>query len=159
MAAAAHPFEFFFRSRSPFSQWHRCKFSDGVNTYCSAEQYMMYQKAMLFGDEEIAAKILASGDQKKIKALGRKVKGFDEKKWIKHREEIVYQGNLLKFSGKLKKVLLDTGDAILVEASPYDKIWGIGMAATNRFATDPTKWKGLNLLGKALMRVRDTLNE
>lgn len=152
-------FTFFFRSKSPFSQWHRHVFKDEKNTYCSAEQYMMYHKAMLFGDKKVAEQILGTTNQKIIKSLGRKVRKFDEEVWRANRERIVYEGNLLKFSGKLKQTLLDTGYTTLVEASPYDKIWGIGMGEDHPFATSPEKWKGTNLLGKCLMRVRETLRE
>jgi ribA/ribD-fused uncharacterized protein len=142
-----------------FSQWYPSEFIVDKVKYLNAEQYMMAEKAKLFGDEEIRKVILATKDPRKCKDLGRKIKNFDEKKWIENREKIVFEGSLAKFSQneELKRKLLDTEDAILVEASPTDSIWGIGMMVTDPNFNDQSKWKGLNLLGKALMRVRDKL--
>lgn len=119
----------------------------------------MYQKAILFNDQEVANRIALEPAPKKQKALGRKVKGFDNRIWNEKREQIVEDGNLWKFTkskeGDLKKLLLETGDRLLVEASPYDRIWGVGYSAANAEANQ-SRW-GENLLGKALMRVRDRL--
>lgn len=145
--------------KSCFSQWFPSKFEiDGVQ-YKNTEQYMMAQKAKLFGDDEILNKILQTADPKEIKALGRLVKGYQESVWLEHRFNIVVQGNLAKFSQNedLKQFLLNTKDRILVEASPYDKIWGIGLSADDEKAEKPLQWKGLNLLGFALMEVRKQL--
>lgn len=144
---------------SCFSQWWFADFESNGTKYCCMEQFMMAGKAELFGDEEILEEILKCKDPKKIKALGRKVKGFDEAKWNKYKYAIVFQGNLLKFSQnpELKEFLLKTGDKVIAEASPYDGIWGIRMAATHEHAKNPTKWRGQNLLGFALMEVRDSL--
>lgn len=145
--------------KSCFSQWFPAKFEiDGVN-YQSTEQYMMAQKAKLFNDEDIFQKILQTDDPKKIKALGRLVKNYQDEIWIAHRYEIVVQGNLAKFSqdNDLKAFLLGTSDQIIVEASPVDQIWGIGLAADHVNATNPNAWQGLNLLGFALMEVRKQL--
>ncbi|MCU4491724.1 NADAR family protein [Acinetobacter guillouiae] len=145
--------------KSCFSQWFPAKFEiDGVN-YQSTEQYMMAQKAKLFNDEDIFQKILQTDDPKKIKALGRLVKNYQDEIWIAHRYEIVVQGNLAKFSqdSDLKEFLLGTSDQIIVEASPVDQIWGIGLAADHVNATNPNAWQGLNLLGFALMEVRKQL--
>ena len=120
----------------------------------------MYHKAIVFDDQEIADKIALEPKAKNQKALGRKVKGFDDKKWKAKREEIVEEGNWWKFTqskeGGLSKMLLETGDRLLVEASPYDRIWGVGYGAANAEA-NRDNW-GENLLGKALMRVRDRLH-
>ena len=121
---------------------------------------MMACKAALFSDTATLELILEENakpntDPKHIKALGRRVSPFDEKTWVEHREEIVYHGNLYKFGQDegLKKTLLETGDLILVEASPYDRVWGIGFKE-DRAMREKERW-GLNLLGKALMRVRE----
>lgn len=120
----------------------------------------MYHKAILFSDQEIADKIALEPKPSKQKALGRKVKGFDHGKWNAKREEIVEDGNWWKFTqpkeGDMRELLLKTGDRLLVEASPYDRIWGVGYSAANAEA-NREDW-GENLLGKALMRVRDRLH-
>lgn len=138
------------------SQWYPCQFAvDGV-TYTSAEQYMMAEKAKLFGDEEIRAEILNTSDPRKCKALGRKVRNFEKSIWDQNKQTIVIRGNREKFlqNDDLKQFLLSTGDKVLVEASPTDRIWGIGLGKNNPDALDPAKWRGRNLLGFALMTVR-----
>lgn len=152
-------FTFFFTEASPFSQWYPCRFEvDGVTFNC-AEQYMMHGKAMLFGDETIAAEIIAAGHPRQQKALGRKVTGFDDSTWKRERMRIVKDGNRAKFTqnAELLAVLLETKGTTLVEASPYDKIWGIGLAEKDPRANDPTQWKGKNLLGIVLTELRDEL--
>ncbi|SHO57539.1 NADAR family protein [Vibrio quintilis] len=146
-------------SHSCFSQWYGAPFEDDGMQFKTAEHYMMYHKAMLFGCPEIGQQILASAHPNEAKQLGRKVTGFDEAIWNEKRFEIVVSANRLKFSQnpELKAFLLGTGKRILVEASPVDKIWGIGLAADHELAPIPAKWKGLNLLGYALMVVRDEL--
>ena len=141
------------------SQWWKCTFIENDITFCCAEQYMMYQKALLFEDHTIAQEILKSKSPKKIKELGRLVKSFDSKIWDEHKAEIVLRGNILKFSQnpELKKYLLGTGDKILVEASPYDRVWGIGMRAGSGGNCEPQRWKGQNLLGFLLMEARDMI--
>ena len=139
------------------SQWYPCQFEvDGV-TYTSAEQYMMAEKAKLFGDEEIRNEILSTDDPRKCKALGRKVKNFDKTVWDKEKRSIVGRGNTRKFlqNSALRDFLLSTDDKVLVEASPRDRIWGIGLGKNNPDALEPSKWRGENLLGFALMSVRD----
>lgn len=141
------------------SQWWACRFVvDGV-TYSSTEQWMMAGKARLFGDAEALADILSESDPGKVKALGRKVRGFDEGRWEEARFELVTRGNVEKFSqdARLRSFLLGTGDAVLVEASPYDSVWGIALGASDERAKDPLRWEGLNLLGFALMRAREQL--
>lgn len=144
-----------------FSQWWMGDFVvDGVS-YANAEQWMMAGKARLFGDEEVLAEILAAHDPGTIKALGRKVRGFDEGLWRARRLDLVTEGNVAKFSQDeaLRAHLLGTGDAVLVEASPLDRVWGIGLAANHPDAGDPRRWRGLNLLGFALMRARARLRD
>lgn len=138
------------------SQWYPCEFEAEGTKYTSAEQYMMAEKARLFGDEEIRAQILKTSDPAICKKLGRKVRNFNQEKWNKNRENIARKGNFYKFSqnAKLREFLLSTGDKILVEASPRDHIWGIGMGKSNPDALDPAKWRGRNLLGFSIMSVR-----
>lgn len=153
-------FEFFFKSKCPLSQWYISRFKvDGVEYWCM-EQYMMAEKARLFKDSESLNKILSeTKSQRTIKALGRKVKNFDSKVWDENKLDIVYRGNKAKFSqnSELYNILISTGDKILVEASPWDRVWGIGLSCNDVNATDLRKWKGENLLGFTLMRVRSDL--
>lgn len=143
-------------SAACFSQWYASPFAIGGVRYPTAEHWMMAEKARLFGDEVALANVLAKGDPGAAKAAGRGVNGFDDARWRQHREEIVFRGNFAKFDQHpaLRAFLLATGDRVLVEASPVDAIWGIGLAATDPQAQDPLQWRGLNLLGFALMRVR-----
>ncbi|EAC3421795.1 NADAR family protein [Listeria monocytogenes] len=146
-------------SKSCFSQWWICSFKvDGVEYNC-AEQFMMAEKAKLFNDMEMREKILAAKHPKQAKDFGRLIRGFQEDIWLKNRFNIVMRANQAKFSQneELKKFLMQTKNRILVEASPVDKIWGIGMAADYKNVENPLYWKGLNLLGFALMAVRDEL--
>lgn len=142
-----------------FSQWYDSPFVADNVTYPTAEHYMMAQKALLFDDKEIFNQIIQSKHPKQAKDLGRQVKHFDEKIWNEHRFEIVAQGNIAKFGQHpaLKAYLLGTGDRILIEASPVDKIWGVGLAKDDDKIHNPLNWQGLNLLGFALMQVRDEL--
>lgn len=144
--------------KAVFSQWHLTSFIDNNNRYRTAEHWMMWSKAVLFGDTDIADEILKIPHQGVVKDLGRKISNFDEGTWIQHRESIVYRGNILKFGQNptARKILLDTGDKILVEASPYDRIWGIGLGPNDPRASDRKKWRGMNLLGESLMKVRET---
>lgn len=152
-------FTFFFTEASPFSQWYRCAFTEAGKAFNCAEQYMMHGKALLFDDAEVAAQVLAADHPREHKALGRKVKRFDDAVWRREREAIVLAGNRAKFTQnpELLPLLLATKGTTLVEASPYDKIWGIGLAASDPRAHDPDQWKGQNLLGKVLTRLRDEL--
>ena len=146
-------------TKSCLSQWYESSFKRDGETFMTAEHFMMMEKARLFGNSEIADRILASKTPGEAKQLGREVEGFNQKVWQDARFGIVVEGNLLKFSQNkgLKDFLLSTGDRVLVEASPVDKIWGIGLAADHPHAETPSKWQGLNLLGYALMDVRDQL--
>ena len=126
------------------SQWWPCSFEiDGIRYNC-AEQYMMAEKARVFGDREMLDAILKTSNPKDIKAYGRAVRGFDPLKWNGVKYDAVVRGNLAKFSQnqELKKFLLSTGDAELVEASPKDRIWGIGLAEDDPRALDKSKWCG-----------------
>lgn len=150
--------QFVFFYGGPFSQWYRSLFLvDGVIYNC-AEQYMMAQKALLFEDEEAHHKIMKSHSPSDQKATGRKVKNFDADKWNLVAKSITYRANLAKFSTPhLKGILLETGNKEIVEASPTDRIWGIGLSETDPDRLDKTKWRGTNWLGEVIMQVRDTL--
>lgn len=146
-------------TKACLSQWYPSIFIvDGV-TYNCAEQYMMAEKARIFGDEVIRAKILATSDPSAIKKLGRLVSNFDAEVWDEKCIDVVYNGNLNKFgqNKKLKDYLLSTGKSTFVEASPYDKIWGVGKSAEEEDINIPHFWKGENRLGFILMEVRETL--
>lgn len=143
-----------------FSQWYPIKFKDDYGIiYHNTEQYMMAHKAALFGDTDTMTDILNETDPAKIKKLGRKVRNFDEDLWHQNRFNIVFQGNYLKFSQnpQIKAILLSTDDKLIAEASPYDDIWGIGLRESIAKNMSRSKWPGKNLLGKALMRVRQEL--
>ena len=153
------------------SQWYLSSFtaplsaaiphaSSTLHTFPTAEHWMMACKAALFLDTATLELILDENtnpdtNPKVIKALGRRISPFDEETWVEHREEIVYHGSLYKFgqNEELKKTLLETGSLTLVEASPLDRIWGIGFKG-DKAMEKMEKW-GLNLLGQALMRVRE----
>lgn len=184
-------FTFFFSSKSPFSQWHPSLFKYKDKTFISCEQFMMYCKAKLFNDEEVAFKILDLNEdrilaknfiegkisredivnnketlnqwnkiQNRIKGLGREVNGFTDDIWVSKRESMVSVGNREKFSQNknLEDILKRTGNTIMVEASPYDKIWGIGLKENDPRAKDPNQWLGQNLLGKVLTNLKNNLN-
>jgi ribA/ribD-fused uncharacterized protein len=144
---------------SCFSQWFHASFVvDGVH-YLTAEHYMMAQKAKLFEDHEAYEAILRSADPREAKQLGRSVQNFVPEIWDEHCSEIVIEGNFHKFSQNpdLLTFILSTSPKILVEASPSDRIWGIGLAKTEPNASNPTKWRGKNLLGFALVEARRRL--
>lgn len=130
-------------------------------TFSSMEQYMMYQKAVCFKDEEIAEKILATTDVAVIKALGRQVKGYNDGYWNGVRQLLVYEGLKEKFTQNenLKKLLLDTEDSILAEGAVNDRIWGIGLSMKDSNRLESEKWRGQNLLGYAMMMVRNWIKE
>jgi len=146
-------------TKACFSQWFPFDFEEEGTVYKTAEHYMMAGKATLFHDNDILEKILKAKAPNQAKSLGRKVKNFNPEVWDEHKYNIVKQGNFLKFSQneRFKEFLISTDDKILVEASPYDTIWGIGMLETDPRAKDPAQWNGENLLGFALMEVRDEL--
>lgn len=143
-----------------FSQWWPAEFEvDGVS-YPTAEHFMMAEKASLFGDDETREAILSAAHPNQAKSLGRQVRGFDTERWERACRDIVVRANLAKFSAhpELREFLLGTGQRVLVEASPLDKIWGIGLSADDPRAVDPEQWEGQNLLGFALMEVRRRLS-
>lgn len=143
------------------SQWYPAPFTvDGVR-YATAEHYMMAGKARLFGDVSAEERVLASRDPAEAKSAGRKVRGFDEATWAAHRFGLVVAANTAKFGQRpaLGGFLLATGSKVLVEASPYDTVWGIGLSAEQPEAGRPSQWRGLNLLGFALMDVRKALGD
>ncbi|WP_240506399.1 NADAR family protein [Thermoactinospora rubra] len=141
------------------SQWWPVSFTEEGRVFASAEHYMMAHKAWLFGDEESAERILAAGHPAEAKKLGRAVRGFDEEVWAARRFDIVVRGNTAKFGqhDDLRAFLLATRGRVLVEASPIDPVWGIGLAAGDERAASPSCWRGPNLLGFALMAARDAL--
>jgi len=145
--------------KSCLSQWYPARFRVDSVAYASAEHYMMAEKARIFGDSAKRQQILEATTPAAAKALGREVGQFDAERWSKARVEIVIAGNLAKFAQNpaLGAFLIGTGDQILVEASPVDLIWGIGLAADDPGAADPWAWRGHNLLGFALMAVREKL--
>jgi ribA/ribD-fused uncharacterized protein len=149
--------KYYFFWKGPLSQWKVSYFddSDGVH-YCCAEQYMMYKKALLFNDTETAQAIMNTSVPKEHQELGRQVKNFKQGVWDQHARDIVYDGNMLKFTQnpKLLKLLLATEDKILVEASPIDCIWGIGLNEGDAIHTHESEWLGKNWLGDVLTRVK-----
>ena len=146
-------------SKSCFSQWYNSSFTVENTVYQTAEHYMMAEKARLFSENEMAKKIIEAKNAGMAKKLGRQIEGFDEKIWLNHRFDIVVKGNVLKFGQnlELRDYLLNTNNRILVEASPVDKIWGIGLASDNPNIENPNLWKGENILGFALMEARKKL--
>jgi ribA/ribD-fused uncharacterized protein len=142
-----------------FSQWWPAPFEVDGARYPTAEHFMMAQKARLFGDEPMLERIRLAASPLEAKKLGRKVKGFRQEAWDEHAFAFVVRGNVAKFgqNGALKSYLLGTRDKVLVEASPMDRIWGIGMAAGDPRAGNPREWQGSNLLGFALMAARAEL--
>ena len=154
-------FVFFFQSKSVFSQHFPAQFTIDNQQFNCCEQYMMYKKATLFNDMETAQKILESKDPKQQKTLGRMVQNFDAETWEKNCQKIVYDANYAKFSQNpsLADSLLaeEFHGKTFVEASPYDKIWGIGMREDVARRTEPSKWPGKNWLGLELTKVRDEL--
>ncbi len=141
------------------SQWWPSPFTvDGVE-YATAEHWMMAAKARLFADPEGERRALASGHPAQAQQAGRLVRGFDEDVWRRERLSIVVEGSMHKFAADagLREFLLNTGDRVLVEASPRDRVWGIGLTADDERAEDPGRWRGSNLLGFALMEARRRL--
>jgi ribA/ribD-fused uncharacterized protein len=144
---------------SCLSQWWPAPFVHDGDTYATAEHWMMVQKARLFQDAAVATNILADPSPKAAKAFGRTVRGYDGSRWEAARFDVVVAGNLLKFTQHLalRAFLLGTEDRVLVEASPVDAIWGVGLSAKDADVRHPSRWRGQNLLGFALMHVRATL--
>lgn len=141
------------------SQWFEAPFVVDDVRYLTAEHWMMAEKARLFGDPEAERAAIEAANPALAKAAGRTVRDFDDSVWERERFEIVVRGNTHKFAAHLdmREFLLRTGSRVLVEASPRDRVWGIGMSAQNENAENPAAWRGLNLLGFALMEARERL--
>ena len=152
-------FLFFYRDASPFSQWYPASFELEGQQFTSAEQYMMYGKAQLFGDRNIAARILQADHPRQQKALGRQIQRFDDELWNREAKNIVYRGNHAKFTQnpELLLVLLATAGQTLVEASPTDRIWGIGLSEDDPRIHQRATWRGTNWLGEVLTQLREDL--
>jgi len=144
----------------PFSQWYPSRFEIGGVEYGCCEQYMMAQKAIMFGDMESHKMIMSTDRPEDQKAFGRGVRGFDRQRWEESCRQIVFDANYAKFTQNkdLLERLMETGSLEIAEASPVDPIWGIGLHETDPDAADKSKWKGTNWLGEALMKVRDAIN-
>lgn len=150
---------FFYKTNHPFSQWYKIDFIVNEITFCCAEQYMMYHKSLLFNDQETAARIIKTKNQRLHKELGKQVNNFDDTIWKHNSIDIVYEGNKNKFlqNALILQGLLDTKGKIIVEASPYDKIWGIGLSEDDPNRFDSSKWLGENKLGYILSKLRDDI--
>lgn len=138
------------------SNWHIADFVvDGI-TFSSVEKYMMFRKALLFGDKRSADMILRVDNPEIIKNIGRQVSGYYEQAWNGTRQLVVFRGNFEKFrqNAELRKLLIDTDDSILAECAVKDRVWGIGLSMHNPDRFDMSKWKGTNLLGWTLVKVR-----
>ncbi len=148
-------------SNGYLSNWFLSDFELGGIRFSSMEQYMMYQKACVFGDDKIAKQIFDTSDVGKIKALGRAVKNYQDVIWNGLRQIVVYEGLLEKFrqNSELQEKLLATGQKILAECAVRDVIWGIGLSMKDEKRFDMKEWKGQNLLGFSIMKVRDRLKD
>lgn len=143
----------------PFDQWFPAPFTLEGNSYDSVEHWMMAEKARFFGDQETLQLILAAPSAEEAKALGRQVRGFDAVAWAKVARDVVFRGNVEKFSLPLfREFLLGTTGITLIEASPTDCIWGIGLASDDDARFSRQQWRGRNWLGEVLMAVRMHLN-
>ena len=149
----------FYGISSPFSQFHPSPFVLKGKSFKCAEQYYAYKKARVFGDHVIAKKIMSSKSPRKMKMLGRKVSGFDEGKWRKRCRHVVRKASIAKYTqnDKLRRKLFQTAGTVLVEASPWDRIWGIGLSKTDHRSLNKKLWRGNNWLGYILTEVRDKL--
>ena len=152
---------FYFGPESVFSHWYKSPFLLEGKTFCCVEQYIMYKKAILFKDEEMANSIVRSKDPRRQRRLGRQVRDFDRKIWQGHCLHYAIEANMAKFSQNdfLLKLLLETGFRSFAEASPYDRNWGIGLSASNEANRDPGKWRGRNMAGIALESARKKILE
>lgn len=150
-------FLLFYGSDEIYSNFYPYEFEYKGITFETSEKAIMWEKANVFSDHGMATRILETKKPWDAKFLGRRIKPFNEEMWEQHREDVYYNVLLEKFRGSLRDELVSTGSLHLVEASPTDCIWGIGLDETHPDALHPAKWRGLNLLGKVLMRVRETL--
>lgn len=152
-------FVFFWGTESPFSNWHPSPFTfEGIHYNCS-EQYMMYAKATFFGDYETAKKVMKESSPREQKKLGREVKGFNKTRWESVAVNLMVPALVAKFQStpELTEYILNTDDKEIVEASPSDTVWGIGLAEDDFRAWNKSTWLGMNLLGETLMRTRDVI--
>lgn len=141
---------------SIFSNFHPIEFWHQGNLFANSEQAFMWRKAVFFKDFDTALKILNTTNPQEAKSLGRKVKYYNDVRWNQVREQIMYEVNIDKYENEeLQKLLLSTKNLIIVESSPVDKIWGVGLSKEDPKILDEKNWNGLNLLGKVLMRVRE----
>ncbi|XP_045159950.2 uncharacterized protein LOC123525176 [Mercenaria mercenaria] len=156
---AEEHYVYFWKKDDFFSQWHPSKFDLDNKKFCCAEQYMMYMKAVLLHDDKLAKKILSCQDPRRIKSLGRQTEQFSEDLWVHNCLHVVKEGNIAKYrqNERLKEILFRTYPFVLVEASPYDKVWGIGLSKSEPCAWNEATWEGKNLLGYILTEVRDEL--
>ena len=145
--------------RGILSNFEKCYIKYKGHLFATTEQAFMWEKAVFFNDHESASKILKEENPAKAKKLGREVKNFDDSKWSKVCYEIMYKINYEKYfqNTRLKNILLNTDDKILVEANPRDTRWAIGLSAEDDRVLDESQWQGENLLGKVLMQIRDEL--
>ena len=152
-------FVFFFGKTNIFSQFYPCTFVVDGNTYCCTEQYMHEQKAILFEDYDVASKIMQTKNPITMKRLGRRVSNFKQSVWEEEAKKIVKRANMAKYSQNpaLKRKLYATYPKVLVEANPYDKIWGMGLSSDDPRAKNKRSWRGKNLLGYILTEVRNLL--
>lgn len=151
-------FVFFWGDKDIYSNFYYAPFKHQDILFQTSEHAIMYRKAKLFGEHEVASRVLQAKTPKRAKELGRSIKAFDNETWEANREIIFKEVLLDKFkNSNLRHQIVQTGERQLVEASPFDKIWGIGLAQDHKDAETPSKWRGLNLLGKVLMEVRGEL--
>ncbi len=146
--------------KSCLSQWYSSPFEMNNIKYSCAEQYMMAEKARIFGDDKALEEIFNAYHPNQMKLIGKRIKNFNEEVWMKEKITVVKIGNMAKFSQnpKLKKYLLSTKSKILVKTNAYDQIWSIGLGKDDVFIKNPLKWTGQNLLGFILMDIRDVLS-
>jgi len=159
MERITNKYVFFWNSE--LSNWFPVKFRYKNITFFNSEQAFMWEKAVYFGDIETANLILKTSNPRDNKALGRKIKDFDANKWLIAGYPIMIAVNMAKFgqNSRLKSVLLSTGDKTIVEASEHDIVWGVGLHWSDDRVLDEKNWRGQNLLGKALMCVRDEIRK
>ncbi|VTU42571.1 MULTISPECIES: NADAR family protein [unclassified Variovorax] len=149
----------FWGAQSPLSNWNIGKFtSRGIDFNCS-EQLMMYRKAELFGDATSMAAILVEPDPREQKALGRAVSGFVKPIWDAASEAVLFEGLFDKFTqvASAHGVLMASEEKLIIEASPTDRLYGVGLAAYDPRILDTETWRGANRLGYLLMRVRSAI--
>jgi ribA/ribD-fused uncharacterized protein len=152
-------FIFYFSEDSLYSHWYKCDFFVAGEKYCCVEQYLMYRKAILFGDNDVAKKIMNSSRPSWHRMLGKQITGFDKKKWHDHCRTFSLEGNLAKFSQNpvLKEALMQSAGKFFAEASPYDRVWGIGLSLSNPQNLVRANWRGKNWAGESLDATRKEL--